>query len=122
MGSRSLRKVTFLASLLGACPPAIAQNSDACLRPDLPMREYQEDARDYQRSVEDYYGAATAYIGCLDAFIADTHDRYERDIAEMVRQYHEQRDAEIAAYQVEREAVMEELRRAVDDQVRAAAP
>lgn len=120
MGER--RWMIWLIALLALTGGARGQDRDTCLRPDLPMREYQEDARDYQRSVEAYYGASTAYIGCLDQFIAEIHDRYERDITEIVRQYHEQRDAEIAAYQAEREAVMEELRRAVDAQVRAAAP
>lgn len=116
------RFMIWMIALLAMTGGARGQDSDACLRPDLPRRENKEDARAYQRSVEAYYGASTAYIGCLDAFIAEIHDRYERDVSEIVRQYHEQRDAEIAAYQAEREAVMDELRRAVEAQVRAAAP
>ncbi|PZQ48743.1 MAG: hypothetical protein DI556_13070 [Rhodovulum sulfidophilum] len=101
--------------------PAHAKSDDnaSCQRPAPPEREYYARADDYRRDVEAYYGAASAYIACLDAFVADAQRRYEHDLAEVARQYQEERDAEISDYQYERQSVMEELRRTVDEHVRA---
>lgn len=98
---------------------AISDNNATCERPTPPEREYYASTDDYRRDVETYYGAATAYIACLDAFVVDAQRRYERDLAEIARQYQEERDAEISDYQYERQSVMEELRRTVDEHVRA---
>ncbi len=116
---RNLRNIGALVLIaLPTQAHAISDNNVSCQRPTPPEREYYARADDYRRDVETYYSAASAYIACLDAFVADAQRRYERDLAEVARQYQEERDAEISDYQYERQSVMDELRRTVDEQAR----
>ena len=113
-------RLLFLAFVLPlSAPPAASQDTQDCKRPDPPFNVGISDGSEFAGAVESYYAQATRYIACLDGFIGEIDTRYAAEIDEVLRQYREQHDAEIADYATERAEVMEELRAVVDEHAAA---
>ena len=105
----------LLPSLAGLPTPSLSQDLpaapgdlfaaapvDPCVRPFLPVPAFYETRQDFIHAREIYYRDASRYVSvCIEGWVRDARNRYE-----------EMYQAEVQGYMRERQAVLDEVRKA----------